>query len=61
MIFQNEFHKQVSGSSSKVTKTTKLLRGVKKYLAKKINKKLGIIMEAVDISIEAGIMMRRVC
>jgi hypothetical protein len=39
----------------------KILMGIKKYVVENINKRIGIIMEAMEISIEAGVMTRRVC
>jgi hypothetical protein len=59
MIVPDEFPEQVTGSSSKVTRDAKLLMGVRKYVVENINKRLGIIMEALDISIEAGVMTRK--
>jgi hypothetical protein len=35
--------------------------GVRKYVVENINKRLGIIMEALEIAIEAGVMTGRVC
>jgi hypothetical protein len=51
----------VTKSSSKVTRAAKLLMGVRKYVVENINKILGIIMEALEIAIEAGVMTGRVC
>jgi hypothetical protein len=38
-----------------------MLMGVRKYVTENINKRLRIIMEALEISIEAGVMTGRVC
>jgi hypothetical protein len=46
----------VTGSSSKVTRAAKMLMGVRKYVSKNIKKRLGIIMEALQISIEASVV-----
>jgi hypothetical protein len=35
--------------------------GVRKHFAENINKRLGIIMEALEISTEADVMKGRVC
>jgi hypothetical protein len=38
----------------------KILMGMRKYVVENINKRLGIIMEALEIPIEAGVMTGRV-
>jgi len=58
MIVPDEFPELVIGSISKVTRASKMLMGLRKYVVENINKRLGIIMEALDISIEAGVMTR---
>jgi hypothetical protein len=56
-----EFHEQVTKSSSKVTRDVNIFMGVRKKNSKNINKRIDIIMEALDISIKVGVMIGRVC
>jgi hypothetical protein len=60
-MIPDEFHKEVTGSSSKVTKDAKLLMDIRKYVAKNINKILSIILEAWEISMDVGVMTGRIC
>jgi hypothetical protein len=61
MIVLDKFPEGVNGSSSKFTRDVKLLMGVRKYVAKIINKIIDIIMEAMKIATEASVMARRLC
>jgi hypothetical protein len=61
MIVPDGFPEQVIRLSYKVNKVTKIFMDVKKYFVENINKTLGTIMEALEISIKAVVMMGRVC
>ena len=48
------------GSTSKVTKATKLLVGVKRYVAKNIDNRINIMREACEIVVEFGVIVGRI-
>jgi hypothetical protein len=60
MMVLEEFPKETARSSSKVTKDAKLLVGVRRYVAKNIDKKLSIMWESWKIVFEAGAIDGRI-
>jgi hypothetical protein len=48
------------GSTSKVTKATKQLVGVKRYVAKNIDNRINIMHEACEIVVEFGVIVGRI-
>ena len=60
IMVSEKFPEGVTKSNSKVTKFVKLLMGVIKYVVENIDKRLGIIMEALAIATKVGVMTGRV-